>query len=68
MFFGFQGNDGEFVLLIACENSDIQLFQYDGWRFYAAPIDYTGAAFEKGVSYMRTYPNINNKTIICKLN
>jgi hypothetical protein len=54
------------VLLVACKNDEIKLFQYDGWRFYAASIDYTGPAFEKGVAYMRTFRNINNKTLICK--
>ena len=62
-FLPINGNNDEFLLLISCKNHEIQMYLYDGWIFKQSDVRYTGEAFTKGVSNMRTY-YFNNKTLI----
>lgn len=49
-------------MLIACEDQEVQIYQYDGWKFQESSVDYTGEAFGQGVVKMRAYDNIIKET------
>ncbi|CAG9797903.1 unnamed protein product [Chironomus riparius] len=60
------GKDNEFNLLITSEDSEVQIYYYDGWKFQESSIDFTGSAFGAGVVTIRSYSNIieNTSTIV----
>lgn len=58
----FQGKDNEFNLLITSEDSEVQIYYYDGWKFQESSIDFTGSAFGAGVVTIRSYSNIIENT------
>lgn len=53
--------------MIACRDQDLQIYQYDGWKFVEASIDFTGEVFGKGVVSMRSYNDLTNDTMIGKM-
>lgn len=54
-------------MLIASEESEVQIYSYDGWKFNESPIDFTGDSFGSGVVGIRAYDNmIENTTTIGK--
>uniref|UniRef100_A0A336MVZ6 CSON007096 protein n=1 Tax=Culicoides sonorensis TaxID=179676 RepID=A0A336MVZ6_CULSO len=58
------GKNHEFLLLIACKDKAVQIYQYDGWNFVESSIDYTRSAFGDGVTSMRAYNNFADSTLI----
>ncbi|XP_031630094.1 uncharacterized protein LOC116345133 [Contarinia nasturtii] len=54
-FLPYLGNNKEFVLLISMEEGPTKAYQYDGTIFYDSQITFTGDAFAKGISRIRTY-------------
>ena len=50
--------------MVASANQELQILQYDGWKFSEAAIDYTREVFSSGVSSMRSYSEIINDTLI----
>lgn len=58
------GKNHEFLLLAACENKPVQIYQYDGWNFVESTIDYTRLAFGDGVTSLRAYNNFAKATLI----
>lgn len=59
--FQFSENE-DFYLLIASKDHEVQLFSYDGWKFLESPVDFTGDAFNEGVTSIRSYDNILSDT------
>ena len=58
----FQGKNNEFHFLIASEDHEVQVYNYDGWKFHKSPVVFTGDSFGAGVVKMRGYDNIINGT------
>ncbi|XP_063696003.1 uncharacterized protein LOC134827336 [Culicoides brevitarsis] len=58
------GKNHEFLLLVACKNKAVQVYQYDGWNFVESTIDYTRYAFGDGVTSIRAYNNLAEATVI----
>lgn len=58
------GKNHEFLLLAACKNKPVQIYQYDGWNFVESTIDYTRLAFGDGVTSLRAYNNLAKGTLI----
>ena len=57
-----QGKNNEFHFLIASEDHEVQVYNYDGWKFHKSPVVFTGDSFGAGVVTMRGYDNIINGT------
>lgn len=49
---------------MSSSTQELQIYQYDGWKFLESSIDFTGESFGRGVSSMRSYSDINNDTFI----
>ncbi|XP_070504102.1 uncharacterized protein clos, partial [Chironomus tepperi] len=60
------GKNNEFNLLITSEDSEVQIYYYDGWKFQESSLDFTGSAFGAGVVSIQAYDNIieNTSTIV----
>ncbi|XP_055372814.1 homeobox-like protein HDP1 [Condylostylus longicornis] len=63
-FLQVQSGYGEFMLLVACDDQDIKLFQYDGWKFEESAVQLTEGALGKGISNMRYFDDLNETYII----
>lgn len=63
IFFLEQTENKEFVLLIASQHAPIQSYQFDSWKFVKTSVSFTGGAFGRGVSRMRTH-KINDEFLV----
>lgn len=55
-------------MLITSEDTEVQIFYFDGWKFQESNLVFTGAAFGAGVKSMRVYDNIiENTTTLSKI-
>lgn len=62
------GAKQEFILLVAEENLQVSMFQYDGWKFVKAPIDYARGALSKGVRSLRYYNQFSEQSLVVVAN
>ncbi len=49
-------------LLIASDDTEVQIYHYDGWKFQESKLDFTADAFSSGVTSMRVYTDIIENT------
>lgn len=55
-------------MLITSEDTEVQIYYYDGWKFQESNLDFTGDAFSAGVTSMRVYNDIiENTTTLGKI-
>lgn len=45
----------KFILLVACTDQDIRIYNLNDWKFEESNVQFTGGALGKGVSNMRIY-------------
>lgn len=54
--------------MITSEDTEVQIYYFDGWKFKKSSVDFTGEAFGAGVKSMRVYNNIiENTTTLGKI-
>ncbi|XP_017045074.2 uncharacterized protein LOC108090753 [Drosophila ficusphila] len=45
----------KFLLLVACNKQDVQIYNLNDWRFEESKVQFTEGAFSRGVARMRSY-------------
>lgn len=50
----------KFILLVACSNQDIKIYNLNDWKFEESEVQFTEGALGKGVANMRIYQENDN--------
>lgn len=62
------GPKQEFILLVAEENLHVKMYQYDGWKFVKAPIDYSRGSLNRGIRSLRYYNQYSQQSLVVVAN
>ncbi|XP_064482332.1 uncharacterized protein LOC135395065 [Ornithodoros turicata] len=60
----YEGQAGEFLLAVASLYEPVHLYQYNGWRFVLANVQYTRATMSPGVRHVHFYRGPYSKEVL----